>query len=221
MDFNVGNVAAFNIGGLEVWFTETMVNLLIISAILIIFAVIVRSKLNSFSAVPTGIQNVAEFMIETFDKFVRGTAGNPLHFLGPWFFTVFSVIALSNVGGMFFRPPTADWAFTLPMAVATFVLIQAMGIKFDKKYFRQFINPLNIIGEFARPVALSFRLFGNLLAGMILVTLFYEMTPIFVRLFFPIILHGFFDTAMGVLQAYVFTVLSLAFIGGMAGTSEG
>jgi len=56
---------------------------------------------------------------------------------------------------------------------------------------------------------------------MILVTLFYEMTPIFVRLFFPIILHGFFDTAMGVLQAYVFTVLSLAFIGGMAGTSEG
>jgi F-type H+-transporting ATPase subunit a len=80
------------------------------------------------------------------------------------------------------------------------------------------LNPLNLIGELARPVSLSFRLFGNILAGMILMTLLYTMAPVVLRFIVPIPLHFYFDLFSGILQAYVFCILSLSFIGAAAST---
>jgi F-type H+-transporting ATPase subunit a len=102
---------------------------------------------------------------------------------------------------------------TFAFALVTFILIQTMSIKArGGKYLRSLLNPLNLIGELARPVSLSFRLFGNILAGMILMTLLYSMAPIFLRFIVPVPLHFYFDIFSGILQAYVFCVLSLSFI---------
>lgn len=226
MDFNVRNFAAFELFGMEVWLTQSMVNMWIVMAVLIVFAVIVRIKIK-YTDSPKGFQNIVEMMVEAFDRFVRTAAGDRLAFLGNWYFMVFSFVLLSNVGGIFFRPPTADWAVTFPLAFVSFLLIQAMAFKYNtKEHLKSLVTPsfiflpLNIIGEIAKPVSLSFRLFGNILAGMILMGLLYNMAPWFVRIGVPVPLHAYFDLAMGALQAYIFTVLGLSFIGAAAGTSE-
>ena len=227
MSFDIANFAVVNFLGGDLWITETMRNLWIIMAFMIGFAIVVRVKL-TYTDKPRGFQNIVEFMVETFDRFVRNSAGQSLGYLGNWFFTVFIVIMLSNVSGIFsLRPPTADWAFNFPLAVVSLILIHFMALKHrPKEHLKSLIEPfilflpLNLIGELARPISLSFRLFGNILSGMILIGLIYALMPWPLRLGVPIPLHAYFDLAMGILQAFIFTVLSLSFIGVSAGTTE-
>lgn len=230
MNFNVGNRAVWNIFGIEVWITDTIVNAYSISAVLILLALVVRWKLITYTpGAPKGLQNAAELAIESFDNFAKGAAGPKLAFLGKWFFAVFIFIMCSNLSGMIpkFRPPTADWSVTFSLAVVTFFLINIMGAIYKgPEYWKGFLEPfflflpLNILGELAKPISLSFRLFGNILAGMILMSILYEIGPTFIIFVLPSALHAYFDTAMGILQAYIFTVLSLSFIGAVAGTAE-
>jgi len=231
MDFNIGIYAVFEIFGFPVYITESLVNMWIVMAILIAFAIVVRLKL-TYTTSPKGLQNVAELIVESFDRFVRGAAGDKVAYLGYWYFAVFSFILLSNIGGVFFRPPTADWAVTFPLALVTLVLIHVLALKHKPKehlkdmvvqpfpYLYPINLVLNLIGEIARPISLSFRLFGNILGSMVLLSLVYNVAPIPARIIFPALLHGYFDVAMGALQAFVFTVLGLSFIGAIAGTSE-
>jgi F-type H+-transporting ATPase subunit a len=200
----------------------------IIMGVLILFAVFVRIQLRRFTDVPGKFQNIVEMMVEAFDNFVSSTAGPKMAMLGNWYFMVFAFIMLSNLSGMLtLRPPTADWTVTVAFAISTFILIQVMGIRFrGKAYLKSFIEPfflffpLNLIGELARPVALSFRLFGNILSGLILLGVVYELVPRFLQIGIPAALHAYFDLFVGLIQAYIFTVLSLAFIGAAAASEE-
>jgi F-type H+-transporting ATPase subunit a len=136
-------------------------------------------------------------------------------FLGNWYFMAFAFLLLSNTGGLLMlRNPTADWTMTFAFAIVTFTLIQVMAIKArGGRYLLSLLNPLDLIGELSRPISLSFRLFGNILSGMILITLIYSLAPVFLRFIVPIPIHAFFDLFAGMLQAYVFCILSLTFIG--------
>lgn len=71
---------------------------------------------------------------------------------------------------------------------------------------------MNLIGELAKPVSLSFRLFGNMLSGTIIITLYYALTPMLVQVGIPSILHAFFDVIIGALQTYIFVILSLMYV---------
>ena len=220
MDFNITNYAVLRLGGLEIWITETIVTTWIIGGALIAFALAARIGLRKFGDVPSGFQNVVEALVEAFDKLVRDNVGDKMMFLGNWFFMVFAFVLCSNLSGLFrLRPPTADWTMTFALALSTFALIHAMGARYRKgQYVKALFEPhflffpLNVIGELARPISLSFRLFGNILAGMILMALIYGLTPVFVRFVVPIPIHIFFDLFAGSLQTYVFCSLSLAFI---------
>jgi len=228
LDFSIKNLYVFEVGGVEVWITETIRNAWIIMAALIIFAIVVRINLKKWRDVPKGLQNVVEMMVETFDNLVRSVAGEKFMFLGNWYFMVFAFILISNICGVIgLRPPTADWATAFAFALATFFLIHAMGIRYRKLgYLKSFIEPyipflpLNIIGELARPISLSFRLFGNVLGGMILMSLVYAL-PIYVRFIIPTFLHAYFDLFSGALQTYIFCILSLSFINSAADIGEG
>ncbi|MGI5935874.1 MAG: F0F1 ATP synthase subunit A [Oscillospiraceae bacterium] len=224
LDFNIDNLWVLEIGGVEIWITRTIFNTWIIMAVLIAVALFLRFKLRRMEVIPRGVQNAVEAVVEIFDGFMRNTGGEKLMTLGKWFFAVFAFIFVSNISGLAgLRPPTADWATTIALALATFVMIQAMGIKYRKKaYLKSFFEPififfpLNLIGELARPISLSFRLFGNVLAGMILMTLVYQMAPIILQFGIPAALHAYFDLFMGALQTYIFCALSIMFIKGAA-----
>jgi F-type H+-transporting ATPase subunit a len=220
LDFNVSNLWVFDIAGVEVWITETMLNTWIIMLLLIAFAAFVRFRLRAFKEIPTGFQNAVESIVEVFDGFVRSTVGERFMYLGNWFFMVFAFVLVSNLSGLVgIRPPTADWTTALALALATFVLIHAMGIVHRKgRYLKSFFEPnliffpLNVIGELARPISLSFRLFGNVLAGVILMSMVYSLIPIYLRFAIPAVLHAYFDLFSGMLQTYIFCILSLTFI---------
>ena len=203
--------------------------------VLISLAVVVRIKLRNFKDVPTGFQNVIEAIVEVFENYLRSTVGDKLMFLGNWFFTVFIFILLSNLSGLIpgMRPPTADWSMTVGLALVTFTLIQVMGVRYRKAgYIKNLFAPLpwwcpiplflpiNVIGELARPISLSFRLFGNMLAGLIMMSLIYALFPIFAQFVIPAALHAYFDIFSGVLQTYIFVTLSMTFISGAAEVAE-
>ncbi|MCL2486849.1 MAG: F0F1 ATP synthase subunit A [Oscillospiraceae bacterium] len=220
MDFNNKNLWILNISGVEVWITQTIFNTWLIMLFLILLAVIIRITLRKWKQIPVGLQNIVELAVDSFDNMVKGSAGEKSMGVGNWFFAIFAFILVSNLSGIVgLRPPTADWATTIALAMATFFLIHAVGIKHRKgKYLKSFFEPnflffpLNVIGELARPISLSFRLFGNMLAGMILMSLVYSL-PIYLRFVIPAVLHVYFDLFTGLLQTYIFCILSLTFIG--------
>ena len=195
--------------------------------ILTVFAIVIRISMRKWKQLPSGFQNIMELMVESIDNLVESAAGKKLMSLGNWFFMVFAFILMSSICGVIgLRPPTADWATTFAFAIATFILIQVMGIKYRKgDYLKSFFKPvfiffpLNLIGELARPISLSFRLFGNVLAGMILMSLVYS-APMALRFIIPAALHFYFDLFSGILQTYIFCILSLTFIGSAAASDS-
>lgn len=220
MNFDVDNLWVVQIGGIDIWITRTIFNTWIIMLVLIVFAMFARLMLLRFREIPRGFQNAVEAAVEMFDNFVLGSGGERLMPMGTWFFTVFSFVLLSNVSGVVgFRPPTADWATTFAFALATFLLVQFAGLRHRKMgYIKSFFKPhpvffpLNLIGELAKPISLSFRLYGNVLSGVILMALIYSIAPIFVRIGLPVVLHAYFDLIVGALQTYIFCIMSLMFI---------
>ncbi|MCL2488850.1 MAG: F0F1 ATP synthase subunit A, partial [Oscillospiraceae bacterium] len=189
----------------------------LIMLFLILFAAAIRFAMRKWKQIPSGLQNIIELAVEMFDNMVRSAAGENYMVLGNWFFAVFALLLASNLSGILgLRPPTSDWSAVFAFALATFVLIQIFGIRYrGRKYLKRFLNPFNIIGELARPVSLSFRMFGNMLAGMILISLVYGL-PIYLRFAIPSLLNAFFDLFTGALQTYIFCVLSLTYIGSAA-----
>ena len=235
IDLEIKNHAVIDLFGIEIWITDTIISTWIIMGILIAFALVVRIKVRKFKDVPTGFQNVVEALVEVFDNYLRTTVGDKLMFLGNWFFTLFIFILLSNLSGLIpgMRTPTADWSMTVGLALVTFFLIQFLGIRYRKaQYIKDLFAPLpwwcpiplflpiNVIGELARPISLSFRLFGNMLAGLIMMSLIYALFPLVLNFIVPAFLHAYFDLFSGVLQTYIFVTLSMTFVAGAAAVAE-
>ena len=143
----------------------------------------------------------------------------------------------------FFRTPTADLNTTVGLALI--VVIIFLGAAFRKVgvlgYLKGLLEPipvmlpLNIIGELAKPLNTSMRLFGNMFAGIVIGGLAYGlMSKNFIGLMtanklsglfsfslaWPVGLHVYFDLFAGTIQAYVFTVLSSVYIGQTLGADE-
>lgn len=212
-------LAKINIGGQEVWLTQTVVTTWVIMAALIIFALIVRIKLSSFKEKPDGFQNIVELGIENMYKLVVTCMTEKYDYFGKWFFGLFCFILCSNLSGLLgFRAPTADLSTTVAAALATFVMMHFMGIVTGKaSYFKGYIEPvpfllpLNIVSEIATPISLSFRLFGNIMGGMAIMSLIYSL-PIWLNFGIPAVFHVYFDVFAGCIQTVVFVMLSMTFI---------
>ena len=220
MNFNNKVYGIIKLFGLDVWITDTLVSSWVIIFFLAIFALIVNIMLRNFKSIPKGFQNFIELIVESIDKMTRNNMGDKYSFFGGWFFTVFAFLLCSNLSGLFcLRPPTADLSTTLTFALTTFFLTHFMGIASSgKNYFKAYIEPfplllpINIIGEVATPVSLSFRLFGNIFGGLVIMGMVYNLLPFLLNLFVPGILHIYFDIFSGALQAFIFVILSMTFI---------
>lgn len=226
MDFSNKNLfPLFELGGETVYVTQTLVSTWVVMGILILFAVFVRLRLKKFQAVPKGLQNVVESLIEMMHKFTFSTMGAGSEFFEGYFFGIFAFILLSNYTGMLFfnlfqlRPPTADLACTAALALLTFIMIHVTGLKRQKgKYFKSFFEPypiffpINVISALSTPISLAFRLFGNILGGMIIMGIVYELLPLALEFVLPAVFQAYFDVFAGALQAYIFTILSMTFI---------
>lgn len=193
--------------------TESVVNTWIVMAVLIILALVLRRRLELR---PGKAQNIAELLVDGFTGIVKSTMGEKNIGFMPYMATLFLLILFSNIIGIFgFRTPTSDINVTLAYALMTFFSIHFFGVKakglgYLKGFFEPIfvIAPINIIGELARPVSLSMRLFGNMLGGSVIMALISGAVALFV----PAVASIYFDLFSGILQSFIFTMLSMVFI---------
>jgi F-type H+-transporting ATPase subunit a len=139
--------------------------------------------------------------------------------LFPFISTLFLFVLFSNWLGVIpgLSSPTQDLNVTMGLALMVFVMSQVLAMKAKgmKTYWKGYLEPmpfmlpLNIIGELSRPMSHAFRLFGNVLAGTILVTV--VMTK-FAPIVVPSILNMVFGLFFGAIQAFVFAILAVAYI---------
>lgn len=228
MEGGFGPKIIFNIPGINIPITETVTNTWIIMAILILFSFVATRK---FERMPKGFQNFVELLVDGIYKLVAQTMGEDKIAFAPYIGTIMLYLICANLAGLFaLRPPTADVNTTMGLALITFVMIHFFGMK--KKgvgtYLKGFLDPfpallpMNIVGELATPVSLSFRLFGNIVGGLIIMNLLYGGlaalstslgidVPVF-QAAIPAPLHLYFDVFSGVLQSFIFSMLTMVFV---------
>ena len=226
-DFSIKYLYEINLFGQTVYLTTTHVGLLIVSIVLIALAVMVNKKIAKSRPedTPGMLVNAFEIAIEMLDNMVEGTMGINARRFRNWISTIFMFVLLCNISGLFgLRPPTADYGVTFALGVITFCIIHYNGIKanrvehFTSLFKPLLLSPINIIGEFAVPLSLSLRLFGNVMSGTVMMGLIYGLLPPPITTGIPSVLHVYFDLFSGCIQAYVFCMLSMVYISDKIGT---
>jgi F-type H+-transporting ATPase subunit a len=117
-------------------------------------------------------------------------------------------------------PPTSD--VNLPLAMALLVIgwvhvdsIRARGLKgYIKHYFQPYaaLGPINVIEEITKPITMTFRLFGNMFSGVLMVLVMTTLLPIFIVPLGELVWKPF-DLFIGVIQAYIFMLLTILYFG--------
>ena len=218
-DFQIHGLVKFHLFGQEIWLTTTHVSLLIVCCLILVLAIAIRCKLKDTEGKPGMLQNVAEFAVEAVDGMVKSSMGRNGRAFRNYIGSLFVFLLFSNLSGLLgLRPPTADYGVTLPLGLITFTLVQFNNIKYNKTHaftdlFKPIpvLFPINLIGEIAAPFSLSLRLFGNVLAGTVIMGLLYGLLYKF-TFAWPGVLHIYFDVFSGCIQAYVFCMLTMVYI---------
>lgn len=199
----------------------------VVTIILIIFALIVNSKIKKANPneAPSKFLNIVETLVEAIDNLVATTMGPQNKGFVPYILTLALFIAFANLYGLLgFSPPTSDYSVTFALALITFILTQYWSIRNAGGFFgylkgftepMAFLTPLNVIGELANPISLSFRLFGNIMSGGLIMALLYQALGYFAPIVTPV-LHAYFDVFSGLLQTFIFIMLTMIFVGGRA-----
>lgn len=221
----LGPRVIFSIGPVNV--TETVCFGWVISIVILIFAFFATRNMQK---IPKGVQNVGELLVGFIYNFVKDVMGDVSEKFAPYIGTLIMFLGLGSMLGILdLRPITADLNCTVPLALVTFILIHYNAIKAQTfpGYMKEmaspyaFMWPLNLISECMFPVTLACRIFGNILAGVIVMSLIYgaletfseALLPIpFLQIAIPLPLNLWFDIFEPILQAYIFCMLTMVFI---------
>jgi len=230
-------IIVFNDG--KAFITESVLFGALLAAIIVILCLWMVSDLRKQ---PSKKQIVAEFIVEFVYNMTKRTMGAHNVNFAPYIGTILLFILLGNMLGLVgFRPITADVNTTFALSTLTFVLIEYNSIK-SMGLKRKFLHmcdpfpvpiaiftmfPLKIIEALARPVSMGFRLFGNIFGGVMVMALIFtalgglchslaEAVPIFhiplLEAVIPLPANIFFDIFEPIVQAYIFTMLTMVFI---------
>nr|YP_010020699.1 ATP synthase subunit a [Ulva rigida]QOK35618.1 ATP synthase subunit a [Ulva rigida]QWL15248.1 ATP synthase subunit a [Ulva rigida] len=184
---------------------------------------------NQLKPIPEeGLQNLTEFFTEFIRDLAKSQIGEEdyekwVPFLG----TIFLFIFVSNWSGALLpwhvieipngelAAPTNDINTTVALALLTSIAyfyagLSKKGLGYFKRYVSPavFLLPINVLEDFTKPLSLSFRLFGNILADELVVAVLVSLVPLIIPI--PIMLLGLFTSGI---QALVFATLAGAYIG--------
>jgi F-type H+-transporting ATPase subunit a len=169
---------------------------------------------------PGPLQTLGELLISAFYGLTEDALGKRLaKTYSPLICALFMFVLLSNWLGIIphLHEPTKDLNTPLSLGLMGFVIAHYAGIRAKgfKEYARAYIDPmffmlpLNLIGEIAKVVSISFRLFGNIMGGSIIILV---VSYLCYSVLLPPFLNAFFGIFVGTVQAFVFTMLTLVYI---------
>ena len=191
-------------------------------------------------------QALAEMIVEKANNFVVGNMGEKFRHMIPFVAALFVTSVVSNLISLIgLRSPTADLSTEAAWAVVVFIMITAQKIKTGGVggYLKGFTTPIaimtpfNILSELATPVSMACRHFGNILSGVVINGLIYGALALassalfgllpgvlgdvlskipFLDVGIPAILSVYFDWFSGVMQAFIFCMLTVMYIANAA-----
>ncbi|MFW6269379.1 MAG: F0F1 ATP synthase subunit A, partial [Bacillota bacterium] len=173
--------------------------LLVSWAVVILVIIGARLATRNFKLIPGRLQNAVEFFIQLIlDQVEPMLPGEGRRFL-PFIATIFIYIGVGNLIGILpgVSSPTGDLNTTLGLALVVFLISHVEGMRdngvwcYISGFWKPvvFLLPLNVVGELAKPISHSFRLFGNVVGGGIIISLIYQAAPWII----PMPLHVWFD----------------------------
>lgn len=221
----VGSHLYINIGDTLHLHGETI----IVSSLVVSFiSLILFLGTSNLQRVPSGLQNIVEVIFELI-KSIAFTQMGPSYYSQflPFVATVFLFVLGSNWAGALIpwklieiphgelAAPTNDINTTACLAILTsityfFAGFKIKGLGYFKRYIKPsvFLLPINIIEDFTKPLSLNFRLFGNIVADELTVSVLCSLVPILIPV--PIMVLGLFASSI---QALIFSTLAAAYIG--------
>jgi len=200
---------------------------LLLSHLAIVVGIIIATSVSAtitIKLVPGAMQNVFEAYLQGVISIGEGSMGkeNARTYM-PLIATIGLFVFISNMLGIIpgFESPTANLNFTLSLALIVFIYYNYLGIKKQGiiKYFAHFMGPvkalsplmfpIEIISHISRIISLSFRLFGSIKGDDMFLMVLLMLVP------WVIPMSGFFLlTAFGVLQSFIFMILTYVYIAG-------
>ena len=189
--------------------------IILILCLLIRFCVVPK-----MTDVPHGIQTVLEIAVGEVTKYTNSTAGELGDTLPAYIFSLALFMLGAAAAELFgLRAPTADITMTLSMGLVTFFLMNWYGVKLKGVKGRilgigggsPVVVPFKAVSDIAVPVSLACRLFGNMLAGMIVMELLYYALGNF-SFGMPSVVGLYFNLFHPCIQIFIFVTLSLTFI---------
>lgn len=220
--------------------TQTTVSLLIVTAVLVLIAYLLTRKIEKR---PGGVQVVVEKMTTMLYDLVKETMGEHNLKFAPYIGTLFLSSVFCTLIGMtqIFPSATKDLSVTLAWALVTTGMVWYNNIKnfgfgtWLKGFTEPIVvmTPMNVVSEIAQPISLAFRHFGNVAGGSVLTSLIYaalggltqmafswlpaQILSVFPTVFqigIPAVLSIYFDLFSGFVQALVFSLLTMVYVGG-------
>ena len=217
---------------------EVVSSLIVILIILILSIIIaIQAHFQDPLKKPKGLLLLAEIGVKFFDNFAGELVGGALPNFGGFVMGVAVYLFLAFIFGLTGLPsPVTYMAVPLSLGLTTFLLIHFTSARFTKwRYFKRYVDPfpvflpINLISMWAPLLSLTLRLFGNAIAGWALLsiveyalrdlssTLFSfiqsEWNQVFLAPLPLAILHAYFDVFSGLIQTFVFILLTSIFIG--------
>jgi F-type H+-transporting ATPase subunit a len=215
---------------------DTIWSTMVAGAVVIALGFVARNYLTRKSEdhVPSKVQLMWEAVVGEVNSQVESNLGRVHPFVAPLAISLFFFILFANwlelipselnhETGHLLPAPTADTNLTYALAVITIVSVWVYGIRQQgvKGYFKHFLEPypwmlpLEILQELIKPVTLALRLFGNIFAGGIMLSLI-ALIPWYFGMPFANVAWKLFDMFIGLIQAFIFALLTVLYFA-MAG----
>lgn len=205
----------FSMGPVQV--TSTVINTWVMVGLLGIASYFLGK---SFKIRPGMVQNAIEWLEEAIQGLIAQNIGSEkTQMFFPIVATLAIFIGVANLLGLIpgLQSPTPDINTPIAMALIVFVSVPYFGVRTRGLwgYLKHYVEPIfimlpiEIASEIARTFSLTFRLFGNILGEEIIIAILFLISPFIVPV--PMMLFSIFT---GLLQAYIFTLLSCVYIGG-------
>ena len=223
------------LGGIKI--TETQLNSWIVIALIFLLCVVLTRGMKVRGT--SKRQLVAEWIVEQVENLVRQNMGEEFLSWSPFICAILGLSAFSSLTALLgMYPPTADLNTIAGWSVLVFSLITFYKIKTNgflgylKSYTEpiKIFTPFNILSELGTPVSMTFRHFGNVVSGVVISTLVYAglasvstlllgwlpgllgKIP-FLQVGIPAILSIYFDLFSSLMQAFIFAMLTMLYIG--------
>jgi F-type H+-transporting ATPase subunit a len=195
----------------------TIVFTWIVMALLVLGSWAVTARLSEGETVSRWqvlLEVVVSAIRDQIDEVGADDPGRYLPFIGTLFLFIATANVLAVVPG--YQPPTGSLSTTAALAICVLIAVPlfSIGKRGLGSYLRSYLQPtplmlpFNLVGEVSRTIALAVRLYGNVMSGTVIVGILISVAPFF----FPVVMQ-LLGLLTGLIQAYIFAILAMVYIG--------